>query len=116
MNIWIPLVSALVGALIGSLTSIITLLVQSRSESRRARAKLAVEAGVEEFKQAIAALQGSGRRHKIAPLNTYIYYNLRIIELIEKGRLNPKTLQKLNQEFAKLIQVIPDRIDVSQED
>ena len=105
MDNWIPLVSALVGALIGSLTSIVTLVVQSRVSSRRERAKLSVEAGVAEFKLALEAVQKSGGG-RVAPLTAYIFYNSRVIELIEAGRLRPGTLKRLNQDYQDLVKVI----------
>ncbi len=114
MDIWIPVAAALAGGLVAFLASIIAQTVQSRSESRRTIARLAVEAGVEEFKQAIAVVQrGGGGR--IPPLNLYIYYNSRIIELIEKGKLNPKTLQSLNQEFDEIVKLTLDRSSSFQE-
>ena len=108
MDIWIPVAAALAGGLVASFASIITQMVQSRSESRRTRARLAVEAGIEEYKQAIAIVQKRGEG-KILPLNMYIYYNLQIIELVEKGKLNTKTLQSLNQEYREMVKSIPDR-------
>jgi hypothetical protein len=107
MHLLIPLLSALFGAVVGGISLIAANAVQARFENKRVRARLAVEAAIQEYKQHVE--MAGGRGVWIPPLSTFVYYNSRVIELLEKGRLTATTLQRLGQEVEEMLEAIPRR-------
>ena len=116
MNIWATFFAAIGGATIASLASIITIIVQNRFErereirqmafeNRRDRTRLATEAGIEDYKQAIGVAQKRGGRSTMTPLSIYIYYHSKILDLIGKGQLTAETFQEANNEMMEIRKV-----------
>ena len=104
-ELWSPFLAALFGAIIGSLTSVSIVVVQTRSERRRDRIRLAVQAAIEDHKRVFEMAEKTGRDHIIQPLSSYLYYHARILDCLEKGHLTVDALRELNkqqEEFGKL--------------
>ena len=101
-NVWMPFLSALFGAIIGSATSVLVVVVQTRAEHKRERLRLAVQAAIEDHKRIYDLATRQGRAYIIQPLSSYIHYHASILELLDKGRLSPDALLKLNQELEHL--------------
>jgi len=102
MNVWVPLLSALLGAVIGSLASIISIILQGRFQSKRERRRLAIEAAIQDHKSAVDIATKTPGRRFIAPLSAFIYYHVKLIELIETDRLNDENLQALDKEMERI--------------
>jgi hypothetical protein len=109
MDIWIPLLSALLGAVVGAFSSIAAILVSAKFESKRAQARLAVEAAIQEYGQHLEIAKESGKGFWIPPLSLYVYYNSRVIDLLERGQLTAKALEELSEELEEMKQAIPRR-------
>lgn len=105
MYIWVPFLSALLGALIGSLASIISIILQGRFQSKRENRRLAIEAAIQDHKNAIDLATKTPGRRVIAPLGAFIYYHAKFIELIEADRLNSENLQALDKEMDRIHEV-----------
>jgi hypothetical protein len=109
MDIWIPLLSALLGAVVGALSSIAAIVVSAKFEGKRAQARLAVEAAIQEYGEHVKIAGESGKPFWIPPLSLYIYYNPRVINLLERGQLTAEALVELSKELEEMKQAIPGR-------
>ena len=94
-EVYIPLVSGLVGALIGALASIITIWIQSRTQDRRERLRHAAELALEDYKLQLELANKSGKSVSIPPVVIFLHYHSELMELMEKGKVNPENLKKL---------------------
>jgi len=102
MNVWVPLLSALLGAVIGSVASIISIILQGRFQGKRESKRLAIEAAIQDHKNAIDLATKTPGRRVISPLGAFIYYHVKLIELIEADRLNYEDLQTLDKEMERI--------------
>ena len=98
--------SGLVGALIGALASIITIWVQSNIHDRRERLRHAADLALEDYKIQLDLADKSGQYVELQPIVLYLHYHLRLIELMEKGKLTPKTLREVTDDNVKIKNVI----------
>lgn len=106
-DVWIPVLSALAGALIGSLASIITTLVRWRADARLAIAKLTIEAATQEYSGQREVVLTNESRALLPPFSTYIYYYRQVLDLLERGALTPESLKRVQDELARLCDVLP---------
>lgn len=95
-------IAALLGVGLTASASLGALLVQQRSESRRDRIRLAVQAALEDqkilYQSGKDAIQGTGRTFFMQPLSASIHYHAKVIELLDEGRLNEESLRALGVE------------------
>ena len=107
-ELWSPFLAALFGAIIGSFTSVFIVVVQTRSERRRDRVRLAVQAAIEDHKRVFEMAEKTGRDKIVQPLSSYIHYHARILDLLEKGHLTVDALRELNKQQHKLTKLAED--------
>ena len=107
-ELWSPFLAALFGAIIGSFTSVFIVVVQTRSERRRDRIRLAVQAAIEDHKRVFEMAEKIGTDNIVQPLSSYIHYHARILDLLEKGHLTVDALRELNKQQHKLTKLAED--------
>lgn len=96
----------LAGVLVGSFLTFVTGYAQARLGDKRARTKLVVDAAIAEHAMAInIARSGAQRRVGVAPLTAYIFWNDRVLNLLDSGKLNAKSLARLRVERDELMPV-----------
>jgi hypothetical protein len=109
----LAMAGTLLGVLIGGVGSSMAAWINARHESRRHRMRLAYESALEEWKTHLnvgieaAKLRGGGR-FGFNPAFTYVYGNLKLLELMEKGPLTPEVLKQHLQEQRELENIAPD--------
>jgi hypothetical protein len=117
MDTLMPFLTGLAGALIGAGASIVTVIIQSKreeareaarldAERRRSMNQLAIQAGLEEYKQS-HDLQWKlpGASKVFNPLLVFVYYNAKLMSLVDAGQLTPDKIRALNQEIKDLDKV-----------
>ena len=107
-ELWSPFLAALFGPIIGSLTSVFIVVVQTRSERRRDRIRLAVQAAIEDHKRLFEMAEKTGTDQIIQPLSSYIHYHARILDLLEKGHLTVDALREINKQQHELTKLAED--------
>lgn len=110
-ELWIPFLSALFGAIIGSLASVLIVIVQTRSERRRDRTRLAVQAAIEDYKRAVEMAKDSQREQIFQPLSSYIHYHSRVLDLLEKGSFSAEDFREINKQQNILGKIAQDIYD-----
>ena len=95
---WIAVIG-LVGALIGALSSIITIYIQVRITGKREKSKLIFNTALEEHKKRIDHEMAIKSGASIPPLVTAILWYYKILKLLEKDKLNTKTIENLDKEY-----------------
>lgn len=110
---YVALLSGLVGALIGAAASIATVTVQAHYQARRERMRVAVEAGIEDYK---AALEMSKRHSgpgplQLSPLSAYIHFHAEVLEALEAGPLSPETMRDIYRRQSEIRKVIREATD-----
>jgi len=88
-------VAVLLGAAIGGSISIITNWLRQRSESRRELKRLAFEMAIKEYDRVYENLKNTGGRQE--PLEVYITYYLKYIELSRNGKIELENIKKLRK-------------------
>jgi hypothetical protein len=106
METYIPLISGLIGAIIGALASIMTIIVQSRAQNKRERTRMAAQLAIEDYKMSIEMAVKSGLRVSVTPPTAYLHYHMKLMDLLEKGSLDPDTLRQITEENKKIIDEI----------
>jgi len=106
--VWLPFLAALFGAGIGSLTSLLTMMVRTRAERRRERLRLAVEAGLADFRQQIEIAQRTQGTHQVSPLSSYIYYHAGLLDLLDSGVMNRKSVMELDRQQSEFLKAVQD--------
>lgn len=91
-------VGTLSGAFVGAFGGWIGAYIQSRAELRRERLRLALESGIREWEISVNAALKIPGNHQIAPPVTFIHYNARLLELLDKGKLTPREVLRLKRE------------------
>ena len=94
---WVVL-GTLGGALVGAVGGWVGSYIQSQAELRRERLRLALETGIREWEVSVNAAMKIPGNHRIAPSVTFVHYNARILELLEKGKLTPEGVLRLSKE------------------
>jgi hypothetical protein len=103
--------STLAGALIGALSPLIVGVFAARTESRRARSRLAVELALADDKAiqegAAALVRRKGAAVAMPPIAITFLYHLRLLELAdENGRVHPDDLLKLRAEAREYMKAL----------
>ena len=104
-EVYIPLLSALAGAIIGSLSSIVSVYVQGRLQNRRERTKLALEVAIQDQKHMLTQAKAG---EKIYPLSVWAYYHWKLIDLIDRNKLTPDSMKKLQQQLMEMLKAVDD--------
>ena len=108
-------VAGLIGAAIGSSSSLITVWIQARYTAKRERAKFAVEFAEKDRRDSREYAITMGNRGAIPPVALYAHYHSEMLKLLESGKMNPKSMEKLtvdNRElWAALRRLHGDRSD-----
>jgi len=110
---YVALLSGFVGALIGAAASIATVTVQAHYQARRERMRVAVEAGIEDYK---AALEMSKRHSgpgplQLFPLSAFIHFHAEVLEALEGGTLSPETMRDIYRRQSEIRKVIREATD-----
>lgn len=108
---FVALLSGLVGALIGATASIATVIVQARYQARRERTRVAVEAGIEDFKAVLELSKRHSGPLQVAPLSTYIHFHAEVLEALEAGTLTPETMGEIHRRQSEMLQVLREATD-----
>ena len=101
-DVWIPLLSGFAGVLVGSVSSILITVISTRSERRRERSRLAVQAGIADH----AVYTDHAKIHQqmtVPPLSLFIHYHMRVLDLLDAGKLNAEAMRHLNIEQDQMI-------------
>lgn len=100
-------VAALIGAAIGALPGIVAPLWTQHAESRRARMKLAVELGRDDFQfQREQAITEGGLLH---PSSLYVAYHEEFLKALERGEFGPKAIADIEAKMQKIQDAFPKR-------
>jgi len=110
---YVTLLAGLVGALIGAAASIATVTVQAHYQARRERMRVAVEAGIADFKGALEI----SKRHsgpgplQLFPLSAFIHFHAEVLEALESGSLTPETTREIYRRQGEVRKVIREVTD-----
>jgi len=106
---YLSLLSGFVGALVGAGASLLTMRIQAKSQERQARARLALDAAIEESRQAHERARSQNVNTQVYPLALYVYHHRELLKLIELDALTPQALDGLFRRQTDLRGVI-DRV------
>jgi hypothetical protein len=96
---WLSGAFGLIGAVIGAAASFGAILIQSKMQDRRAAIRHAAELGLADYKLRMQiALPGT----KFPPAALFIAYEMKIMKLLEKGKLTPEAYKRLSREQDEL--------------
>ena len=108
----IPVLSAILGTVVGVVGTIIVTYINKRSEERKHLSSLAVNAGIEDFKEAVRVAIASKKKATISPLALYILNMKYLTEIIQKKGIDKDELKKLviekNQTITDLTAALKD--------
>lgn len=100
---YISLFSGFVGALLGAGVSILTVFVQGWHQAKRERAKLAMEAAVEDSRLILEAVKNSPHtKHYVPSLSSLIYFYRDFLDLLEKKNVSHGDLVELYRSHNQL--------------
>jgi len=102
---WITGAFGLIGALIGAGASFGAIYIQSWIQDRRAAVRLAAELALEDYK---LRMQAAPPGTPFPPATVFIDYQVKIMKLIERGKLTPETLKDLSLEHDKFFDAIKE--------
>jgi len=109
---YVTLLVGLAGALIGAGASIATVTVQAHYQARRERMRVAVEAGIEDFKANLEILKiGPDRRAELFPLSAFVYFHAEMVKALEAGSLTPETMREIYRGYDEVRKVIREATD-----
>lgn len=100
MESWI---AGLVGALIGSTGSIATVLIQNHYQSKRDRARMALEFAVQQRAEDEARARPG---QAIPPISIYAHYHHGLIDMVESNRLTADRIREHSDQNALLFDSI----------
>lgn len=95
-------VAGLIGAAIGASSSLITVWIQARYTAKRERAKFAVEFAEKDRRDSREYAITMGRQGPVPPVALYAHYHSEMLKLLESGKMNPKSMEKLTADNRKL--------------
>ncbi len=97
---WITGAFGLIGALIGAGASVLTIYYQLKIQDRRALLRHAVELAQSDYKYRVEhAPPGT----TMPPIAVFIAYEVRLLKLMEKGRLTSASFRRLSAEHDELL-------------
>ncbi len=108
-EVYIPLVSALAGAVIGSLSAIATVYIQGLLQNKRERTRLALEVAMQDQKHMAEHAKGGTI---IYPLSVWVYFHWKLIDLIERNKLTPDSLRKLQESLKEVLEVVDENKEI----
>ena len=73
--------------------------------------RIAAEVGIEDYRQTLQFHKDKGDAFFVAPMGSYVYYHIKLMEMIEQGDLTPDRIAKLTKEVSKISAVTkPDAL------
>ena len=84
----------LTGAFIGVIGSVITTIIQSKIIDKRERNKLVCNTAIEAHKYIADLVKSGGQKVRIAPLVASIHYYDKVIDLVERKKLDSGKSEK----------------------
>lgn len=103
------IIAAFVGGLTGFLGSWIATTISIRAERRKQLLNIGFETGIRQWESLYkGSLDLSQRGFSVSmhPPVSYIYFNVKAMELIADGKLSPETLSKLDSEQKEITKTI----------
>lgn len=102
-------VAALLGAAVGAIPGLLTPLWTQRAESRRARLKLAVELGREDFEFQKAQMEKKPGGGALPPVALYVTYHAEFLSALERKGFGPAEVRRIEQAMSALQEAFPRR-------
>jgi hypothetical protein len=97
---WLSGAFGLIGALIGAAASVLTVYFQTKLQDQRALLRHAAELARADYKLRVErAPPGT----QFPPVSVFLAYEVKLLNLIEKGKLNPASFRRLSAEQDKLL-------------
>ena len=96
---WITGAFGLLGALIGAGASVLTIYFQLKIQDRRALLRQATELAQSDYRYRV---EHAPLGTPFPPIAVFIAYEVRLLKLMEKGRLTPATFRRLSAEHDEL--------------
>ena len=113
MDNWLAaLLSGFAGAIIGAASSVAVVFVQIRADRRKEMMKLAMEAAVKEHNVHLEAALKVGQSiacETVLPVSSYVYFYVKLFQLLEKEQISEKSLVDLYIERDKLTELVRGR-------
>ena len=106
---YLSLISGFVGALVGACASLMAMRIQAKSQERQARARLALDAAVEESRIAHEQARNQRGETHVYPLALYLFHHRELLKLVERDALTSTSLEDLFRRQTELKRVI-DRV------
>lgn len=103
------IIAALVGGFFGFLGSWIISSFTVRSERKRQLLQLGFEMGIKRQEQILKIAEkdvAQGKKVSISSPLSFIYRDIRVMELIADGKLSPKNLEKIVNETRQIIDTL----------
>lgn len=88
----------LLGVIVGAAASFGGTYLQQKLQERRDRLRMAVDIGLQDYKQDLELARARTAVSIIAPVETYIYYHTKMLDAIVKGELTPEKVSELKVE------------------
>jgi hypothetical protein len=98
-QLWLSGAFALIGALIGAGASVMTVYFQTKIQDRRALLRHAAEMAQADYK---LRMEQAPPGTKFPPISVFLAYEVKLLNLIEEGRLTPTSFRRLSAEQDKL--------------
>jgi hypothetical protein len=102
INTYLPLLSGLIGAIVGAASSLIAAWIQAAKADRRDRMNAIIDLAWREYEYGYNTLKASGRGGVVPPISVYLLHNLKLIDLLESGKVDQEKLQNLYEEVKKI--------------
>lgn len=97
---WLSGAFGLIGALIGAAASVLTVYFQMKIQDRRALLRQAAELAQADYELRIEkAPPGT----QFPPISLFLTYEVKLLKLIERGKLSPASYRRLSAEHDKLL-------------
>jgi hypothetical protein len=108
---YVTLLAGLGGALIGAAASIATVTVQAHYQARRERMRVAVDAGIEDYKGALELAKLHAGPVQLSPLSAYIHFHAEMLGALEAGPMSPEALREIYRRYGEVRKVIREATD-----
>ena len=100
------LAATFIGGIFGFIGSWIASSLNAKAERKRLLLQLGYEMGVkqwEEYSSHLQKMYDKGFTGKISPPYVYVNFNVRVLELLSSGKLNPETMKTVESELNNIL-------------
>lgn len=97
-------------AVVGAASAILVTWITRRSEERKHRREIIVNAAIENWKQVATLLEKSGKPFSMRPLDIYLIHMAATADIIFGKDLSPETINKKFDEVDRLLEQVAERI------